>query len=482
MVKGTKGIRIAMAATDVEMDHGTSALRLYPSTTSKNTTVQAALYYDIIEGQVESLYRPQDIKLNLNKFRSALSKVGRLKSTLKRAATKYTYELSNVKKQATNLSKKQKEAIKLLKIFARVKIQPMSNYKKLVEIVNVLKSDVSYLIDGVVALDDAVKITETSQELIDKFHKACATSISSLKSIDAIRMKFTSAKLFEENQGVSLNYFGQVCVHSLCFSNSIVSVFDLKNDVDVGVENADDVKKKNDKHSLADYTYVTSVSTKTRKLGPYFKIPPQGKVKIKMYKKTLQQFFISFPAIVSVFGSEFNTTVSIDQKDINMRLRSVYLPHIGSFDITASDQFRLTTKWDDIDFTYGGMQPKLQLSGQQLQEVSDKLLSTIAIRTKTRLGNFYGKQKDLSSQIGKLSKELQRLEKESNDKDKAYRLAKQSFERVKTNLTKEIIRFHSTVTLNMSQILDKVSINSSLSYICLSYRCHIVTKVIISYG
>ena len=456
MTSSLKGVHLSMHSAAVNIDYETSALRLYPKV--GNTTIQSHIYYDLRAGHVVSISGLPRVKLDIRKASIPLTQIRILKMPFKRLVSKYKLELSELTMMSSIFSTTRNDAYSII-------LKGTPNYKDLLISINRMKREATFLIDSLIAFKDAVLMTERSRSLIARVKSLTGIIIRQLRQLSGMTIKPMLSELMEINEGLSLSYFGQVCVHSLCFSNNIISIFDLKDDYNCS-------NNGNMINSSANI-YITAISKKARRLGPYFIVQPNTNVDIQM-SKTSNDFAIKFPATVAIFNRTFNTTVRINQDKFEFYLRDLSIGYLSVFDVLAKSEFRLTSTWDSIDFFYQGKGNEYLAT--TLEKMADEIIENVAEKTAKRINDVHQKLQQSKDLIKQYKSDVSALKKDFFIKDRLRRVANQSYIKANVNLTRERLKFHSEVRAdllrNLNRILDAKCTKKECSKVCTTIALH----------
>ena len=141
----TKGIHLSLLASNVTVDYETSALSIYP-TLKPSATIQAHLYYDIIQGHVISIKNLRRVQLMLRILKFLITgQTRRIQLTFMRQKAQYKLELDQLAKVTASIKSK------ILKAFIGAsKVNP--EYKDVFNALENAKEDVALFVDALVGL------------------------------------------------------------------------------------------------------------------------------------------------------------------------------------------------------------------------------------------------------------------------------------------------------------------------------------------
>ena len=446
----TKGIHLSLLASNVTVDYEISALSIYP-TLKPSATIQAHLYYDIIQGHVISIKNLRIVQLRLRILKFFILRQTRgIQMTFMRQKAQYKLELDQLTKVAASITSKIQKAF-----IAASKVNP--EYKDVFNALENAKEDVALFVDALVGFKEAVHSIERNN-FIKKRVDAQVINLKRFlqKRLFLLEVVPKSSSSQEIHQGLSISYAGKVCIYNLCFYNSIISIYDL--------EKGHACKQcwNTTEKRTSEYTYITASSKKQRQLGPYVRVKSGRNIDIQI-SKTTDDFFINLPATVSMFEQHFDVIVRVDKNQMVYRLQNVNRGNGFLFDITAKADFSFTSSWNSISFSYEGKASIASTLASSMESIANVLIKNVANRTIRRINETRAKLANSKMLIEKYNSEVTLLKADLDEKDNHRRLMIGKYKQANLNITTIRKNFRSAFPGDYIQKLEE-KLNASCIY------------------
>ena len=238
------------------------------------------------------------------------------------------------------------------------------DFKRLFNIMKLLRKQVMFLRDVIKSMQDQVDISESNLSFKMGMTMRLKFLSRAMKQIWSLAIKPNSMEVQENFSGFQIGFPGMMCFYSFCLR-----------DVHVLIDNNEDNSNR---------ITINCTLKSNQQLGGYL-ILKKGSVFRASVSKDSGTFDIHVPIITRVFGKEYKTSLFINRTHFIADLGDVVVANVAIFGIQLVAPNSESINWQNVIFTLYGRERKLSKLSQSIEDYANSYVIRTANSVEMRL-------------------------------------------------------------------------------------------------